>query len=893
MPKPWMATPRLSVARIAALLVTAVLGVVTLPAFAQRSTQMVGGPLTTKRFERLLRAYVQPTTAEATAIDRLHEAYLERFRAELDPELENLGKSMTGGMPTMQEFRKFMRELERLQARIGDADAALFASCAELIAEERRAGLSRVRDARERQRALGGMTGMSSMIFGGGGSFVDLADLATRDRVLAAVPADMRARFDAFLAAQESRLLVQARSYDKASTKALEGYFEAMLAMQGGGSAESVGGADADGADQGQQEESAEAAAETARDRMQRQMELEMARQMELMRNAGAEPRKVVAANFAANRAALTELTGVLPQSVLDELRVEVANRAVGVMGLAMIDRTGFGGISASPAVVAARMRRDGELDAESVAQSRTIVAAWRHEHAAAIEEAAEAVLESSNSGANMMRRFAGGAGAPDEASTRLEEKLAKAGAAIEGAQQKAFRALSALGGGRGLTYLVGSVGKDGAQTFESKEWKPKDTAADTDPAADPANEQSSGRTAAYRGFVEGNPTPQAPSAREIIADLALVGVGADNADTIESVLSAWNEAVFAARIAPLSEQAVELSRNIWVRDPETGYARKSENAAAYHQLTRRIADEYLAAEEVLFADLAAALGLAVDGPELTALRLERAEALSAGNSPFEAGTRRVATPLRTVARAGLAPETARTLFAESIDAWRALVASVAERTTARRNAQGEIERLQDAAGARGADAAAIAEKSGRAWAALTALAKADGQVMRATLDEAAAKLDDASAAKLRLAARQLAYPELHRPADSASELLTRALAAKGASDDQTARLEALKAEYDAVFESLTVRMIEERERASATDDAGWQEEMRRSEAIEKIRFQRDERTAKARSEARRILGDALASTVRGLVPDEDEALLATTGDQMFTPFARMGQDDE
>jgi hypothetical protein len=889
-----MTLPRLSATRIAALCVALALAVLATPASAQRSTQMVGGPLTTKRFERLLRAYVQPTTAEATALDRLHEAYLERFRAELDPELENLGKSMAGGMPTLQEFRKFMRELERLQARIGDADAALFASCAELIAEERRAGLSRVRDARERQRALGGLTGMSSMIFGGGGSFVDLADLATRDRVLGAVPADMRARFDAFLAAQEARLLVQARSYDKASTKALEGYFEATVAMQGGGSAGADGGADADG--DGQTEDAsgdAAAAAATARDEMQRRMQREMERQMELMRNAGAEPRKVVAANFAANRTALTELTGVLPQSVLDELRVEVANRAVGVMGLAMMDLGGFGSGNASPAVVAARMRRDGELDAESVAQSRAIVAAWRHEHAAAVEEAAEAVLENSGAGAGMMRRFAGGAGAPDEATTRLEEKLAKAQAAIEGADQKAFRALSALGGGRGLTYLVAFAGEDGAEKFQAKEWKPADAAAMADPTADPNNEQSMGRASAYRGFADGNPMPQAPSAREIMADLALVGVGADSADTIESVVAAWTDGVFATRIAPLSAQAVEVSRNLWVRDAETGYARKSENAAAYQQLTRRIADEYLAAEEVLFADLAAALGLAADGPELTALRLERAEALSAGNSPFEAGTRRVATPLRTVARAGLAPETARALFAESIDAWRALVASVAERTTARRNARGEIERLQDAAGAPGADGAAIAEKTSRAWAALTKLAKADGQAMRATLDEAAARLDEAAAAKLRLAARQLAYPELHRLADSASELLARALAAKGASDDQIARLEALKAEYDAVFESLTVRMIAERERASETDDAGWQEEMRRSEAIEKLRFQRDERTAKARSEARRILGDALASTVRGLVPDEDEALLADNTGEMFTPFARMGQDDE
>jgi hypothetical protein len=153
-----------------------------------------------------------------------------------------------------------------------------------------------------------------------------------------------------------------------------------------------------------------------------------------------------------------------------------------------------------------------------------------------------------------------------------------------------------------------------------------------------------------------------------------------------------------------------------------------------------------------------------------------------------------------------------------------------------------EIDRLQDAASAPGADGAAIAERTGRAWSALTALAKADGQVMRATLNEAAAKL--------RLAERQLAHPELYRPAEIASELVARARAVKGASDDQTARLEARTAEYDAVFESLTVRMIAERERATDTGHTDWREEMRRSEAVEKIRFQRDERTAKAHSES-------------------------------------------
>ena len=48
--------------------------------------------------------------------------------------------------------------------------------------------------------------------------------------------------------------------------------------------------------------------------------------------------------------------------------------------------------------------------------------------------------------------------------------------------------------------------------------------------------------------------------------------------------------------------------------------------------------------------------------------------------------------------------------------------------------------------------------------------------------------------------------------------------------------------------------MIETSEAAPA--DADFRAELRHQEAIEKFRFQRDERTAKARSEARRVLMD-------------------------------------
>jgi len=52
-------------------------------AHGQGGREIVGGPITTARFERLLKLFVVPTSEEMKALDRLHEQYLERFRREI------------------------------------------------------------------------------------------------------------------------------------------------------------------------------------------------------------------------------------------------------------------------------------------------------------------------------------------------------------------------------------------------------------------------------------------------------------------------------------------------------------------------------------------------------------------------------------------------------------------------------------------------------------------------------------------------------------------------------------------------------------------------------------------------------------------------------------------
>jgi hypothetical protein len=78
-------------------------------------------------------------------------------------------------------------------------------------------------------------------------------------------------------------------------------------------------------------------------------------------------------------------------------------------------------------------------------------------------------------------------------------------------------------------------------------------------------------------------------------------------------------------------------------------------------------------------------------------------------------------------------------------------------------------------------------------------------------------------------------------------------------------------------------------EQADPNDGEAWRAMQERVEAEQKLLFQRNERTEKARSEARRILGDELASRVRGLVPDDADPAKSRQANR----FDFFGGDDD
>jgi hypothetical protein len=139
--------------------------------------------------------------------------------------------------------------------------------------------------------------------------------------------------------------------------------------------------------------------------------------------------------------------------------------------------------------------------------------------------------------------------------------------------------------------------------------------------------------------------------------------------------------------------------------------------------------------------------------------------------------------------------------------------------------------------------------------------------------------------ASIRHAFLSVLRPDVYRPSENALTQLDRAIALDGLTPEQRGRLDALRAEYDAVYNDLSAKIADSGSTVvSRGDDADFRAMSERAEALAKVRFERTERTEKARAETRRILGDSLAKRVRGLVPDEDSETSARSR-MAFNPF--------
>lgn len=855
---------------VLALALALVVAVATPSSAHAQAQQAVASPLTTKRLERLLAVYVAPTAEEAAALDRLHEAYLDKFRAELDPEIDSIGRGMRGAMPSQQEFEKFLRDLDRLQAKIAEADNAFFDSAANLLAEGRRPGLQRIREARERQRNLSGFTRMGPLMFGGGGTFVDFVDLVAREEFARKVPASSREQFDALLRAQEQRVLAQSRSYSEEIRKAFDSFYKIMLEFQQPGAEVAGNAAAADPAANGDGAEGADAAKPDARAAAMQAQMTRMQDMMRRMKELGKDANRVAALNSSANRAAVRQFAPVLPELSYQKLRGDLARRSMGAMGM-FAGAFGGGGLDPNAgdlSALLARLRRDSDVSAETRAAFDPIELTWRRERADNLEKLAE--ITNGIDTAEMMTGGMGFDGGLNETMQAIQ-KLSKEGGEID---QRAYRAVAALIGAEKSESVfskttTASAGTDG-EAVRNEALAP----VLSEPEPEPDAFASSDDYPSDMGAAMLRSAPPAPNAAEIARALKPFGFPEASLPVLERVVADWTAAEWNAKVVPVGEQLDNLHvERVSRRDDGSGgidprdFGRPfdAETRARISATRRQLVAAIFAADSALLTDLGAALGFSADGAESMALRLERLRL--AVDWDFGGG-RSVASPAAILARADLPPEAARAFLEQSREAWKNFadglpgeVNAVLERSERQQQALQVAQEKQEW------------ESFQKTMAANSAAAAAFSRAYAALCDEAAAKMADRPelAAAIKRARLSATRPDVYKAADCATAQLEAALKLDGTSADQRARLEALKAEYDAVYEMLSAKIAGGDAEESSDSKESWRVMQERAEAEQKLLFQRNERTEKARSEARRILGDELAARVRGLVPSESD----------------------
>lgn len=839
---------------LTALLATVAALFVGSPASAQVS-QLVGSPLTTKRLERLLRVYVEPTPAEATALDGIHEAYLDRFRIELDPEIKQVGQSMPSGMPSKQEFERFLRDIDRIQERIAAADKAFFDSAVELVAPERRAGIERIRSARERQREMSGFARMGSMMFGGGGSFVDLPDLLARERFLELIPPEQRPQFDAMMLEQERRTLAQAKAYSTGVRKATGKLWDVVSSVEAGADG-------ADGAAGAEDEAAAAAAAQAAAAQMQR-----MSAMMQAMREAGEEPRKIVSQNFDGNRIAIRQFMAVLPEVEIHRLREQLAQKSTGMLGgmMAMSDFSpaGVGDVAG----VIRRVRRDSTVGPDVKAAIGPIELDWRRERAEIAENLADLTL-SIDMTELMMQGMGGVEGGGGAAKIEAETKRRTA------ADQRALESIAGLLGetasGRYLGKRKTEVAPDAGDS-----WVILPATEESEDSSEPENLWAPGFASLYQ-------VPPPLSAADVIAKLRLVGVEVPAPELLEAVIEGWKASEWEAKVLPLWNTMSDARRRMYERSEDGSFGVNEGARAEARTVARTMADAVTAADRALCTDLATALDLKPDGPEMTLLRLERLSLLR-DEGFFDSATRVSPPPSKILSLARLDAPAARSLLEADLARWTALAD---ELPSLLKDVVRRAEELEAAQGDR---------SDGGNWERQREVMTRNARAAREFSDRLAELYRTAAekaseSAEFRTAVQRAflegTRPDIYRPSDSALPQIDRAIAIDGLTPEQRGRLDALRAEYEAVYSALSAQLAEGPSAMPFGDDESQlREYSERAEAIEKLRFQRNERTEKARSEARRILGDELAKRIRGLVPDEDSSARSQTR-MAFNPFA-------
>lgn len=295
-----------------------------------------------------------------------------------------------------------------------------------------------------------------------------------------------------------------------------------------------------------------------------------------------------------------------------------------------------------------------------------------------------------------------------------------------------------------------------------------------------------------------------------------------------------------------------------------TDMAKLAEVRAAREDAARRLFD----LDAQLVAEVAGVLGVNADHPFALLMRLERLVAL--GSRPGGGQTALLAPPAVVLEGAELDPAVARTVAEAAAPELRRLADEMpalllASLARAQRMAEAE-------AGFASRDSQTIETSSRRYTETIAECQRVDADLLarvgRILEDAALLAGGEELKSSIRRSRLRAVHPDVYRVEDGLERQFAAIERMGGLSPDAIGAVEAIRAEYDAIYDKLSEQMIAPAFDNIAGDGSpeAWRDYARRMEAIEKVRFQRREFVEKIRNALVRGLGPEQAAKVPGLV---------------------------
>lgn len=803
-------------------------------AFGQGTPNQLPEPVSTSELHAYMRRYVHPTQTQWDAIEGLHDDYRDAFRTLREGDIERFLKEtrslQLGGIPQRDVLEKFLRDHERLLKRIAELDATLFDGIAVVAGDDRRADVERAGNARARDRERSGGVMGGNFVAGG----LDLSELAI-DQLADKEPAALAA-ITPELVNYEIRLTALTRAVGDESRSMFERMFEELerIGLTGLSQEELM-------ADPERMEE------------MMKAMQEAFRTIGEKVQKKGKEIREL---NDRTMRSIGSKLEGSSNPDVARRLRRSYLVKAHPMVG-----------IDASTERVLRTVLRSSKLDDDARARLGAELEAFVRADDALVDQMVTIDGKAQDS-ANLFDYGGEDWQARQEALQEVQSKR----------QELAARTLASVQGVVGDERFA-RISEHA--TAKARTQDPYEDAGDPE-AGQPAEAITVGGATPEMAHGPRAAIPSSMPVAEIQALAGSLGLDAGGRSVLETMHAEYVKR-WSAEVQPLVEEGRQLAQRPWIEDGAGGW--KQDTASISLSFEKRIAalKRNEEVDDAFFADAGSALGDR-HAAGLALARLHRALALDAvvAASPNEwtmgawSGSER---PLRVnmveLLEGPALPDSGRDaarqaladLAPRTIDALRAIERDL---LAAEQAQQRQWSDWQDRQRETPGDAA-----SGIEWTRMLA----DAQRRSAELGERRDKLDmelmeaivsavgDGHRESLELARDRAAYPQIFHDPRSALPFIDRASDLPDLSPEQRTQLDALRDGYERDHIAACRRMIIRQAPPSpdARPEATFVEASRVQSERAKVQFDRDERSARAVSELRRILTSEQASRIPGL----------------------------